>query len=382
MRLGATGIATLLLALAAHGCSDSNDGEEPDPLAAGLDAGRDARRNEGGTPGDTTTDGGTEPGDEAGADAALPPPVPYANPVLAGDFPDPAVIRAKNRKFYAFATGGTIQRAESTDLVHWTRIGNAMPAKPTWASNKGNFWAPHIVEHDGTSYLYFSAEQNAGTGSFCIGVATSTGPDQPFVDVGQPIVCGASFVNIDPMTYDDPQTGKRLLYWGSGFAPIRVQELAANRTSLAPGSAPTNLIVTSAAPYERLVEAAWVHEHGGFFYMFYSGDDCCGNANAPPHYAVLLARAKSPTGPFEDFTKTGAPNNTMLVANARWIGPGHNAVVVDDAGEDWMVYHAFDAQNNSGRNMLIDRITYVNGWPTIAGRTPSQGMQTGPVFRP
>lgn len=327
---------------------------------------------------DETPEGGTD------AQLPLPPPVPYTNPVLAIDFADPALVRAGDRKLYAFATGGLIQRARSSDLVHWETLGNAMAAKPSWASTKNAFWAPHVTEHGGTYYLYFSAERNEGTGSFCIGVATAKGADQTFVDVGAPIVCGASFVNIDPMVLDDPATGKTLLYWGSGFEPIRVQELAADRVSLAPGSSRKDLLPTSSLPYERLVEAPWVHPHGEHFYMFSSGDDCCGNANAPAHYAVMVARSKSLLGPFATLASvTGASENTILVENARWGGPGHNAVIVDDAGTEWMVYHAFEKGKSGGRTLLIDPILYVNGWPAIAGRSPSEGEQkNGPVFRP
>lgn len=316
--------------------------------------------------------------------APLPPPVPYTNPVYGVDFADPAVIRGKDRKLYAFATGGLIQRARSTDLVHWQGIGNALVAKPSWASNKNNFWAPHVSEHGGTYYLYFSAEQNAGSGSFCIGVATGSAPDAPFTDSGQPIACGPSFANIDPMQYDDPKTGQPLLYWGSAFEAIRVQELTADRLRLAPGSQPRALLTPSAYAYERLIEGAWLHKHGDTFYLFSSGDDCCGSANAAPHYAVMVARSKSPTGPFEDYAPSvGAPDNTILVGSNRFYAPGHNAVIVDDAGTEWMVYHSFDRGTPGPRRMLIDPIVYKNGWPTIANRVPSEVMQPkGPVFSP
>jgi arabinan endo-1,5-alpha-L-arabinosidase len=324
---------------------------------------------------------------ETTADAAPPDvpsaPITYANPVLAQDFPDPTVIRGSDRQFYAFATGGLLQRAKSSDLVHWTVIGNALSAKPSWASAKNNFWAPHVVEHDGTYYLYFSAEQNEGSGSFCVGVATSKSADGAFVDAGAPIVCGASFVNIDPMAYDDDATGKRLLYWGSGFAPIRAQELAADRVHLAAGSSATNLLVPSKYEYERLIEGAWLHRHDGTYYLFSSGDDCCGSATAPPHYAVMVARAKNALGPYEDLAPSiGAPDNTILTSGARFYAPGHNAVVVDDAGTEWLVYHAFDKTSPGARMMLIDPIGWDKGWPTIAGHAPSEGTRPGPVIKP
>ena len=366
-----------LLAAGPSGCIENGDAIPAPARAAPREGGAAANPP-------IARDGGTALDGGAATEAPLPPPVPYSNPVLAVDFADPAVIRGADRKLYAFATGGLIQRASSPDLVHWQVLGNALAAKPVWASAKNSFWAPHVIAHGGTYYLYFSAEQNAGSGSFCIGVATASAPDQPFVDVGAPIVCGNSFVHIDPMAYDDPTTGKPLLYWGSGFEAIRAQELAPDRIRLAPGSKSTNLLVPSARPYERLIEAAWLHEHAGTFYLFSSGDDCCGGPNGPPHYAVMVSRAKSPLGPYEDFGPvTGAADSTILVGNARWLAPGHNAVVVDDAGTEWLVYHSFDTTKPGARMLLIDPIRYVNGWPTIAGRTPSEGPKSeGPVFRP
>ncbi|MBA2635336.1 MAG: family 43 glycosylhydrolase, partial [Sphingomonas sp.] len=76
------------------------------------------------------------------------PPATYANPVLDADFPDPTVIRAADGFYYAYATQGTrdgkmanIQVARSTDLVRWQQLGDALPAKPAWASQTQDFWA-------------------------------------------------------------------------------------------------------------------------------------------------------------------------------------------------------------------------------------------------
>ena len=53
----------------------------------------------------------------------------YKNPVFNQDTPDPTVERAPDGTFYAYGTGGTCRK--STDLVHWTNVGNAL-ARPTW----------------------------------------------------------------------------------------------------------------------------------------------------------------------------------------------------------------------------------------------------------
>jgi arabinan endo-1,5-alpha-L-arabinosidase len=326
-------------------------------------------------------------------------PATYANPVLDTDFPDPAVLRAPDGFYYAYATQSqrdgqwvNLQVARSSDLVRWEHLGDALPSKPAWASKTQDFWAPHVQGAEGRYYLYYSAKPDAALTDdkrgLCLAVATATQPQGPFTDIGKPLLCGESFVNIDPMSYDDPATGKRLLYWGSGFKPIKVQELAADRISFAPGSAPIDLVPAikdDPKRYSRLVEGAWVTRRGGYYYMFYSGDNCCGK---DAHYAVLVARSRSATGPFETLEQaTGAPSSVILESRGHWFAPGHNAVVSDAAGQDWMVYHAVDTRRprtkptddiNTRRIMLIDRIAWIDGWPRIIGDGPTTLPQPVP----
>ena len=328
-------------------------------------------------------------------------PATYANPVLDEDFPYPAVLRAADGFYYAYATQTerdgrsiNIQVARSRDLVAWQHLGDALPAKPSWASGTQDFWAPHVAEHGGRYYLYYSAKPDAAltdnSRGLCLAVATAARPEGPFQDIGRPLQCGEGFVNIDPMSFDDPATGRRLLYWGSGFGPIKVQELAADRISFAPGSRAIDLVpvIRTDSPdnYSRLVEGAWVVYRAPYYYLFYSGDNCCG---PNIHYAAMVARSRSATGPFETLAEGGgAPDSVILERRGTWTGPGHNSVVTDAAGQDWMLYHAVDirrprskpeADVNTRRVMLIDRIVWENGWPRVIG--PTEGPQPAPVIR-
>ena len=202
----------------------------------------------------------------------------------------------------------------------WEPLGDALPAKPAWASKTQDFWAPHVAEHDGRYYLYYSAKPDEALTDdkkgLCLAVATSDRPEGPFTDMGRPLLCGPSFVNIDPMAYDDPATGKRLLYWGSGFEPIKVRELAPDRMSFAAGSETVELVRgrRRRRDYRSLVEGAWIVRRGGYYYLFYSGDNCCGKG---AHYAVMVARSRSATGPFELQPRRRDPRAARQLDRAR-----------------------------------------------------------------
>ena len=316
----------------------------------------------------------------------------YTNPVIRWDFADPTVLKAADGWYYAYSTENLtterlayIQAARSRDLVNWELLPDAMPEKPEWASTTRDFWAPGVIEADGRYYMYFSGIHDERE-SMCLGVATSGSPGGPFVPEDDPLRCGDGFENIDPMPFDDPRTGESLLYWGSDGAPIRVQRLAPDRLHFARGSNAIALVYTDIIqPYERLVEGAFVVYRDGFYYLFYSGDNCC---SAPANYGVMVARSRSATGPFEKRSETtgewGA--NVILNMNERWEGPGHNSVIRDEAGQDWIFYHAIDPEDryNPGteapkRPMLMDPIVYRSGWPEIEGQSPSTSERQGPL---
>lgn len=303
------------------------------------------------------------------------------NPVLDQNFPDPTVIKAADGYYYAYATNTAIdgkpvniQVSKSKDLIQWDKIKDAFPKKPSWAQK--DLWAPHVIydSEKQTYFLYYSAESKSDTYGKCMGVATSKSPLGPFVDKGTPLLCGEGFVNIDPMAFDDPTTNKKLLYWGSGFQAIKVQELKENRLEFKDGSRPIELVhtITNDDPnnYQRLVEGAWVEKYNDFYYLYYSGDNCCGES---AHYAVMVARSKSATGPFVSYAESNNKQNSVILKkNHKWIAPGHNSIVKDQNNQSWIVYHAIDSEDKEkGRVLLMDKLNYKDGWPIISNGTPS-----------
>ena len=318
----------------------------------------------------------------------------YANPVMARDFPDPTVIEGGDGAYYAYATETAvngqftnIQVARSENLVDWTYQGEALPGGVPWAQQRRQYWAPHVI-HDSerSQYVLFHSARNDTTGGHCISVAVADAPTGPFEPEEDPLRCGSGFQVIDAMAFDDPESGRHLLYWGSEGQPIRVQEMTDDWRRFAPDSEPQEVL--QPAPdeeYGSLIEGAWVIFRGGTYYLFVSGDNCCGSA---AHYAVMVARSQDPAGPFEYLADaTGQASSVILEANATWRAPGHNSIVQDDAGNDWMVYHAINRSRPTRdpgfgdgivwdrRVMLMDRLRYENGWPYVQGRTPSASAE-------
>jgi arabinan endo-1,5-alpha-L-arabinosidase len=306
----------------------------------------------------------------------------YQNPIIDHDFADPFMFKASDGFYYAYATQYldpqetiNIQVAKSIDLINWIIIGDALPYKPNWANKTQDFWAPHVIEDNGLFYLYFSAATNDKKG-MAIGVAVGNNPVGPFIDSGKPLAVGESFENIDPMPFDDPNSKKKYLYWGSGFKPIKVRELADSRIEFKESSSAIDILYPSNNRYERLVEASYVIFKDGYYYLFYSGDDY----RYKDTYATLVARSHSPIGPFE---KLGVP---ILHFNNEWFSPGGNSIINDENDESWIIYHAIkpderkDPKSKSiKRVLLMDKIKFAGNWPRIVNDSPSYLPQIAPI---
>jgi arabinan endo-1,5-alpha-L-arabinosidase len=341
----------------------------------------------------------------------------YRNPIINADFADPAAIVAHDGYVYVYATQSrdvstghmvNVQTKRSRDLVHWETLPDAMPEKPSWAATTQDFWAPHPFEHAGKYYMYFAARPSdafydkagpdgspvpLGARGMALGVAVSDAPNGPFRDIGQPLRHGPGYRNIDAMVFADTNRnsgGKRLyLYWGSEpEQPVLAKELRPDDPTrfLDPDAEPTAVFRGNPAkPYERLAEAPWVWFHKGWYYMMLSGDNCCG---PKAHYAVYVARSRTPMGLFESKASvTGSDSSAIYEANARFLAPGHSALVKDSRGHPWILAHAIDRNAPatpespiSRRPFVIDRIRYEHHWPSIRRSSPSTGVRSGPTF--
>ena len=74
--------------------------------------------------------------------------------------------------------------------------------------------------------------------------------------------------------------------------------------------------------------------------------------------------------------------DAVVASGIKFAGPGHGCIVSLPDGSDWMVYNAYDLSDLSkGRTLMLDRIRWTDGWPSIRG-TVSSFCTDAPVLQP
>jgi beta-xylosidase len=298
----------------------------------------------------------------------------FQNPVIDINFPDPFVMKVDDT-YYAYSTNSNSRNlpvATSTDLVNWQMGRDGMPALAKWINlSRPDVWAPEIIRVEDEYLLYYTA-RNKETGVQCIGLAISDSPEGPFRDRSEsPLICqleeGGS---IDANPFRDAD-GKLYLYWKNDGNDRRMktyiyaQQLSADGRELI--GEPVRLVENNQPWHGPLVEAPTMWLRDGRYYLFYSA-----NFFASDAYAVGYAVCETPLGPCVD-----AEENPILAtdrtAEPLVIGPGHQTVFEDEAGETWMIYHAWQVTRNgdltSTRQVWIDRVVWVDDRPVVQGAT-------------
>jgi len=296
---------------------------------------------------------------------------------------DPVMIR-QGDTYYLYCTGFGISAWSSPDMKHWDRLQPVFREAPEWAKEevpgfRGHIWAPDISFRDGVYYLYYSVS-TFGKNLSCIGLATNTtldpgAPDYRWEDRGMVVksVPGRDLWNaIDPNRVEDEE-GNSWLTFGSFWRGMKLFRL--NEALDAPAepqewytisARPRDVYTGDNDPGEGAVEAPFIFRKHGFYYLFVSFDFCCRGIEST--YKIMVGRSEQVTGPYldkrgRDMVQGGG--SLVLEGNSDWPGVGHNAVCTFD-GQDYLVYHAYDAADNGRSKLKIDRIRWdEEGWPVV-----------------
>lgn len=292
----------------------------------------------------------------------------YSNPVIDYSLPDPSIIKGEDGYFYLYATEDirNLPIHRSKDLVNWEFVGTAFTdaTRPDFEP-EGGIWAPDINKIGDKYVLYYSMSVWGGEWTCGIGCAVSDRPEGPFKDCGMMFRSNGIKVqnSIDPFYIED--NGHKYLFWGS-FRGIYAIELSEDGLSLKSGSSPVQIAGTA-------YEGTYIHKRGGYYYMFASIVSCCEGLKST--YTTVVGRSTSLFGPYLDKKGQSMMDNhheILIHKNDSFVGTGHNSEIVsDNAGTDWLFYHAVSVANPDGRVLMLDKIDWIDGWPSVEGNSPS-----------
>lgn len=300
----------------------------------------------------------------------------YRNPVVNYSLPDPSVIKGDDGLFYLYATEDirNIPIHCSRNLVEWEYVGTVFTdsTRPDFEP-KGGLWAPDINKIENKYVLYYSMSLWGGEKTCGIGVATADHPRGPFSDRGMMFRSNVIGVqnSIDPFYIEDD--GKKYLFWGS-FRGIYAIELDKDGLSIKAGAEKRQIAGTA-------YEGIYIHKRKNYYYLFASVGTCCDGLKST--YAMVVGRSVSLFGPYLNRTGESMMNNhheVIIHKNDAFVGTGHaSEIITDKESHDWVLYHAVDVKKPEGRVLVLDRIDWADGWPSVKNSSPSLEFER-PIF--
>jgi arabinan endo-1,5-alpha-L-arabinosidase len=307
------------------------------------------------------------------------------NERMSGDFwpvHDPCIIKWRGL-YHLFCTSqlkdgaGLLPWRTSRDLVTWERRGSVFETLPEWAQRAipgtGGLWAPDIAFFNNAFHLYYSVS-TFGSNRSAIGLVTTASLDPAAPQFGwqdRGLVLesnrGDDFNAIDPNHIVD-RDGNHWLALGSFWTGIKLFPLDTATGKPRPGDARRYSLASRPVPDKApgAIEAPFLIERDGYYYLFVSFDYCCRGASSS--YYMVVGRSKKITGPYagRDGKKmTEGYGTVLLQGNRNFRGPGHNAIL-RDGEQDYLVYHAYDTQHDGRPTLRISPIAWTDGWPTVS----------------
>lgn len=298
---------------------------------------------------------------------------------------DPAMIR-QDSTWYLFCTGNGITVYSSPDMKNWQQQPPVFAVPPAWTKAavpgfKGHTWAPDISYYNGWYYLYYAVSA-FGKNTSAIGVAFNKtldpqSRDFKWIDRGMVIqsVPGRDNWNaIDPALIRDSD-GTPWLSFGSFWGGIKMCKLDSTATRPATPEVWYTLAarhrdegLADSLPGNAAIEAPFIYKKAGYYYLFVSFDYCCRGENST--YKMMVGRSTQLQGPYTDKENrrmTDGGGSLVLAGDTRWHGVGHNAVVAFN-GNDYLVFHGYDAGNRGKPTLRIELLQWENGWPVVKQR--------------
>lgn len=285
----------------------------------------------------------------------------YLNPLIAGDHPDPSILKDGADYYMTFSTFESYPGLviwHSRDLVNWR------PTVAALTKNIGSVWAPELSKHKGRFYLYIPVKASPNT----IHVIWADRIEGPWSD---PIDLGLH-EHIDP-GHAVAEDGSRWLFLSGGdrvrLADDGLSTIGKPEHVYDPWRYPDDWDVEGFAP-----EGPKVMRHGDYYYLITAVG---GTAGPPTGHMVIAARSRSLAGPWEN-----CPHNPLVHTaslSERWWSRGHATLVEGPDKSWWAVYHGYEnGYWTLGRQTLLDPVEWTpDGWFRMKG-----GDLSRPIAKP
>lgn len=292
----------------------------------------------------------------------------YRNPVLAGDYSDPDVVRV-GRDFYLVASSFTnvpgLPILHSRDLVNWTIVGHALgrlePAAHFSTPRRGGgVWAPAIRYQNGRFRIYYPDPDHG------IFLVTAKDPRGPWT---KPTLVWDAKGAIDPAPFwDSKGRGWIVNAWAGSRAGfnniITLNRLSADGMHVV-GQGRTIIDGKDFAPVTTrdgirrwsVVEGPKLYWRDGWFYVF-------APAGGVKQGWQGVFRSRKIEGPYE-------ARNVMDQGATDINGPHQGAWVSTAGNEDWFLH--FQDQDGYGRVVHLEPMTWRGGWPVIGSDPDGDG---------
>lgn len=276
----------------------------------------------------------------------------FLNPIMAGDHPDPSVLKVGSDYYmvhsaFDYIPGLTLWH--SRDLVNWERVGAALNRYV------GTVWAPDLVQHNGRFYIYFPVLIPNGLTNMVVYADDIRGPWSEPVDL--------KIGNIDP-GHAVGADGQRYLFMSAGYrVPLAADGLSVTgpATKVYDGwKYPEHWDVEVFAQ-----EGPKIMKRGDYYYMVLAEG---GTSGPPTSHMVIMARSKSIDGPWENSPHNPIARTTS--AAEKWWSRGHATLVEGPDAKQWyLVYHAYEnGYYNLGRQTLLEPVEWTaDGWVKSSG---------------
>ena len=266
----------------------------------------------------------------------------YTNPIFAGDYPDPSILRDGDRYYivhssFEYYPGLLIW--QSKDLINWSPITNALH------KYVGSVWAPDLVKFKNKYYIYFPANNT----NYVVTADSINGKWTEPIDL--------KIGNIDPGHVVD-DNGKRYLYFSNGgYVPLAEDGLSVTGEL-------KHVYDGWPIPKEWSIECFCMEgpklvKHNGYYYLTLAEGGTAGPATS---HMILSARSSSPFGPWENSPYN--PIDKTMRNSEQWLSKGHGTLFEDVKGKWWLVFHGYEnGYYNMGRQTLMEPVEWTNdGW--------------------